>query len=205
MPRVSVENWSGEKESPPVWTQRRRNRWSQISDNTQGLPRSFQGKYFSSQILSGGEHLKPNQITRRCFPEVFAENYFSPQILSDGKSSSRTRKIAAVIAPPSHPQAFVVLTALFLQTVMWCWGESRSKKLKRMPITNVLFPPQLPRKTKLKSKPTSPAQPAISQFPFMGDQYHGMTSTDRRKCVPLLPLPDTGTNTSVSSLGKLSC
>jgi hypothetical protein len=59
--------------------------------NNRAAPR-FAGEYFSSQILSGREHLKPNQIALSCFPEVFTGKYFSSQILSDGKSNSHIRK-----------------------------------------------------------------------------------------------------------------
>lgn len=153
--------------------------------------------------------MKPNQITRRSFPEVFAENYFSSQILSDGKSNSHTRKITVVTATP-FPIHRLLLSSLH------CFAghdvvlrRKHVQRWKRISITNVLFLFHLPRKKKLKSKPMSPTQPAISWVPFTEDQYHrvtnSMTSTDRQNWVLLLPLPNSGINASVSSLGKLSC
>lgn len=70
-------------------------------NNTKWLPMGFQGKYFSTQILSGREHLKPNQITPRCFPEVFMKNisllkYY--QMENPTAAQGRSQQVYSVIS-----------------------------------------------------------------------------------------------------------
>lgn len=161
-------------------------------------------------MVSGGEHLKPNQITLRCFPEVFTKKYFfSSNIFRWKIQETHKEDHSSYSNPISHQQAFVILTTLFLWIIMWFWGESRPRNWKEYLLQMCLSSFICLERNKLKSKPTSPSRPAISQIPFPEDPDHGvvnsMISTTERTGFCYFFSLTVGTKASVSSLSKLSC